>query len=528
MKNIFRYLIMGMGLSLTALTVGCGEVDSEITELNTTRAFSPTGMDVRIVDKTGVRLQWNVVARASSYVIEILNGENVVVTKEGITNADIPYVITSLEGETTYTARIKAVGTGVEDSKWVVSIFTTDAENIFKAIDPENDLQAKQVTLKWPAGESADVITVTPVSNPEAATVTYTIKEADITVGAATVAGLTPETDYKAVMTKGTKTRGITTFTTLVDLDGATPIYASADLTADAIKAVFDAAEDGAKICLLPSEDGTMNAFPSTSIALDKEVVITALSNKPVIADFSFSIEGAGNVVLSNITFNASDAKAFMEYKSAKANSDMTIQNCVFTGKYSKVMAENSSATETQLGTLAITECTFSDLTLKDRFIDFQGKKFNFSTVNVKDNTFDNIAGKDFMRFDYAANRVTTYNIENNTFYDIKVTDKGVFYIRSNKAEDKYFTCNVKKNIFVYSTETTDVVFSGDAKTDNLIFSDNYYFNASSLLDSSKKAYDASGNVLNSNPYKDVAQHDFTIVDDDLKAAKVGAKKWYE
>ena len=105
-----------------------------------------------------------------------------------------------------------------------------------------------------------------------------------------------------------------------------------------------------------------------------------------------------------------------------------------------------------------------------------------------------------------------------------------MFYIRSNNAGDQAFTCNVSKNIFAFSSDVTDVFFSEDGKTDNVILSDNYYFNATSLIDSSVsggKVYDTGGKVTDPG-FKDAANGDFTISNQDINYYKIGDPRWHQ
>ena len=149
MKNI---------LGKTLLTICCGtmlgfsacqkNIADEVTELNFSRLFSPTGVQAIVVNKTGVRLNWAKVNKAESYTIEFFDNGNSDFsgapsrTVSGITGSELPYTVSGLAGETNYSVRIKAVGAGIEDSKWSTATFKTDAEQIFYSVDPA-DIQAK-------------------------------------------------------------------------------------------------------------------------------------------------------------------------------------------------------------------------------------------------------------------------------------------------------------------------------------------------------------------------------------------------
>ena len=123
---------------LSLLFSGCSKtVDEEITSLNFSRLLSPSGVTATVVNRTSVRLNWNKVAKAETYTIEFFNNDTMdfsgtpVRTVQGVEPDAMPYTVPGLVGETAYSVRIKAVGQGIEDSKWSAATFTTDAEQIF-------------------------------------------------------------------------------------------------------------------------------------------------------------------------------------------------------------------------------------------------------------------------------------------------------------------------------------------------------------------------------------------------------------
>jgi hypothetical protein len=71
-KTIKRF---AFAVSFLALLFAGGCTDDilpEITTLDVSRLFSPTDIDVRVVNQTSVRLSWRAVKNASSYTIEFL------------------------------------------------------------------------------------------------------------------------------------------------------------------------------------------------------------------------------------------------------------------------------------------------------------------------------------------------------------------------------------------------------------------------------------------------------------------------
>jgi hypothetical protein len=62
-------------------------------------------------------------------------------------------------GETKYSARIKAVGEKISESKWTGVFFKTDAEQILEAVT-DDDITSSTVTLRWPAGTAVTAIAI--------------------------------------------------------------------------------------------------------------------------------------------------------------------------------------------------------------------------------------------------------------------------------------------------------------------------------------------------------------------------------
>ena len=173
---------------------------------------------------------------------------------------------------------------------------------------------------------------------------------------------------------------------------------------------------------------------------------------------------------------------------------------------------------------LNITNSYFHDMCAGKRFIDSQKKKGAILKLNMNHCTVANSCnGSDFIRFDYNAKQPIVINFENNTLYKVEATSKGLFYVRSNKAGDKFFTANIKNNVF--AEMSADVFFSKDTKTDNLVFSNNNYYNAATLQQNpdggAGKAFDTEG--INLDPgFKNVTTGDFTITNETLVNKNIG------
>jgi hypothetical protein len=172
-----------LGLATLALA-SCGDVADEITSIIYGRNFSPTNLEARVVNRTNVRLTWTPVEGATSYNIEVFANDSLSFqgtpekTITGITNAQIPYTVTGLYGQTQYSFRVQAVTEGDQsrDSKWSGAYAKTESEQILFNV-ADDDITANSVTLRWPAGEEADLITLNPGG------ITHTVTAAEVAAG---------------------------------------------------------------------------------------------------------------------------------------------------------------------------------------------------------------------------------------------------------------------------------------------------------------------------------------------------------
>ena len=155
MKNKFKNIALICGVGLMAFAASCSDLDDEIKSSSYDRLFSPPAVEARVQNKTNVRLGWTKVLGADSYVIELFANDSLQFEGSPVTTynevTDNPYTITGLDGETKYSARIKAVGEKISESKWTGVFFKTDAEQILEAVT-DDDITSSTVTLRWPAG----------------------------------------------------------------------------------------------------------------------------------------------------------------------------------------------------------------------------------------------------------------------------------------------------------------------------------------------------------------------------------------
>lgn len=533
MKKLTKNILFIGSLVLAMGTVtGCSDdIADEVKVVNYDRLFSPIDFSAKVRNNTNVLLTWTEIKNVTTYKVEIFkDDENMVFTgtpsntitltgedTEGI--KERTYTIEHLDGSTYYSIRMKAVNDEGKESKWASAAVKTNDEDYMK--DYEN-LGTTSVTIAWDASVTISKLCIFKSSDTDNAVQTIT----DATIlksGKADISGLESETEYVAKiyrLVSGTeKSCGSVKFKTEVDLGGATPVYATAEMTEDDIKAIFNNAEDGAKIAFLPSEDGTVTSFPAATISLTKSVSILALTSKPVITDFAFSIDGGGDITIENMTFKATEARTFFKIMSPDAGANYKILNCNITG-YKVVFTEDGESTERKLGTITVDNCVIGECT--DRIFNFQKKKINFEEVYFTNSTLKNCGAAAIFRFDYAAGREGAYYlIQNNTFYNIKPSE-GFAYIRSNASGKADFNCQIKKNLFHTSSSG---LFSKDAKTNGITFDGNFYYNFD--IASTERAGDSAGVVLTDDPCANAADGDFTLKEGDVNDSQAGDPDWF-
>lgn len=512
--NLKKYAYL-LGLATAALTTACSDQSDEILSIDYDRLFAPINVEARIVNQVNARLSWAAVTGATSYTIEVFANDSLtfagspVKTIPGISVSDLPYVITGLEGETKYSARIQANGEHISESKWSGVYFKTDAEQIFKSV-PEEDLSATGVTLRWTAGETATEIVVTPGN------IKHTVTADEIAAGAATITGLTGETGYTAKLMNGTKTRGTIAFTTLIDFGDATPVYQDEDF-----KALLDNAAEGAEFILIEGE------FNIGDYELTKSIKISGFkpSSKPTIVG-RFTVAGTvSNLSLSNIIFNGKGETAnILELTNGAANvGNLSIEGCEIRNMAKHIIYNNKKGI---FGTIAINNC------IVDGIANSEGDGFDLrggalTSLSVSNTTFSN-GIRSLVRCQVPAN----VTFKNCTFYNISTNDDsnntGLFRVEKSGSKLTVANC-LFANIGLANPQNANSGTWG--RTDKLKadedFKEIYFFNSPNLWTNSHKD-DYTSFATEADPgFKDAAKGDLTISNEDLIYKKVGDPRWY-
>lgn len=531
-----KYLFL-LGMAALGLTTACDDQSEEITEVEYSRLFSPINLEARIVNQVNVRLSWNAVAGADSYEVQIFknadqneeidedeyNGLETITGTPVKTVTDIteiPVTITGLDGETNYTAIIRAHGENITSSNWTGVKFKTQTEQIMIPVADE-DIEATSVTIRWTVDNAAGcTIELTPGN------IRHIITAAEGEAGAATIEGLTGETTYEVKITSADgKTRGSGSFTTAVDLGNAIAVYPEDDLNT-----VIAGAETGATLALFPgtytalAEDGTQ-----AKIVVDKDITLKAVrpAERPVINGCFHLTEGA-SLSASQIVFDGagSDGSQAFEFKTAGATyAALILDDCEIVNYTKGFYYLNVAATVDEI---TINNCLIHEIECNGGDM-FDSRSGAIRQVNLTNSTvWNSCAARDFFRMDDASGNfpgiTPAYNIDHCTLVGVSNnSSRRLFYIRF-KGNTISFTNNIVAN-----TEPGRG-FTDNANTGVPAFSNNNYYATKNLIandgGTNLKFFDESGTSLNPK-FADAAVGDFTLGDEDLSYKLVGDPRWY-
>lgn len=517
MKIIKSILFIVIATVVIIFQAGCSDDLTEIKEINYDRVFSPTNLEATVVNNTNVRLRWTRNSSAESYTVELFADDslsfagNPVKTIEGITSAQIPYLIEGLAGETRYSARMKSVNSTTNDSKWTGVTFLTGAENILLPFQ-DGDIQATSVTFRWPAGQQVTHITLEPGS------INRPVTAAEVAAGVAIVEGLTGETTYGARLMNDAKVRAITTFTTLVDIGDAIAVYPEDDFIA-----MLASASDGDAFALFPGEYGDASKF-----VVNKQVEIKAVYpyDKPILKGY-FALEGNSSLLLQSVVLDGaglSDGNQAIVFATAQATygnitlEGSEIRNHVKGLYYLNVVSLVESIT--------INNCLIHDIVSSGGdFMDSRTgaiKKLTLSNSTI----YNSVTARDMIRMDNASANFPGVSpqiiVDKNTIYNVSNgANRRLLYVRYT-GHSIIFTNNI--------VAETLAQFSNQGSTAIPTFENNNYHNAPGLhsggLDASgARFFDDTG--LQEDPlFENPAGGNFKVGNDLIIEKGIGDPRW--
>ncbi|WP_035634787.1 DUF5123 domain-containing protein [Flavobacterium gilvum] len=518
-----KYILKGLiAILLLSLTFSSCETFNEplLDGIGNTREFSPIDLKAFVRNKTSVELNWTVKEGVNSYVVEFSEDPNfgTIYKSVEVTAAQLPVTV-QLQGETTYSIRVKAKTSGLDDSKWSVTTATTQPEQIFLPIVP-GDIQAKQATLRWIPNSDVTQIVLTPGN------ITRVITAAEKTSGIAIVTGLTAETAYTATLYNGTKKRGVQTFTTAVDIGNGILVKPTDDLLQ-----VINNAAPGAALYLEPGD----YTAQSGTITLAKTLTLRGLRSydKPKVK-LNFTLNsGVANFSLIDLDLTGSGVTnaSVITVSTAATITDILISNC-YIHDYTRSMFANTAGAA-RINSLTIDNCIVKNVNTNAgaEFIDV--RTAYVKSVVLQNSTFDTCSdSREFIRLDQSSGLsgtglTSSVLISSCTLYKVSTTVSGkrLLYVRfANNSSTVKNTLITDMPLGIYSNQ------NGTATpTTPPTFSNNNYFNAPLLYATGTAAntIDASGTYGILDPkFANATNGDFTITNQALKDKNVGDPRW--
>lgn len=514
-KHTLKAIAIVLGLLFSFSS--CDKKDELIEELQIDREFAPVDLTSIIRTQTTVELNWNVDENVEMYLAEFSEDEqfSTLVASVDVASNEVPVQV-ELNGETLYYIRVKAISSrGLQDSNYAYVTAQTLTEQLFLPEEP-GDILATEATLRWVANSTVTEIVLNPGN------IVHTITPEERAAGIAVVTGLTGETEYTAQLLNNTTIRGVTTFTTGIDIGDGVLVTPEDDL----FQMIADA-EAGA-VLVLDAGDYTDQ---TGTITLDKSITIRGLYNfdKPLLKVSFAIVGGATDVGLVDLDLTGDVALELTDavrYTGAGNFDSLLVSGCNIHDYNRSFIAGNE--TDAILQSLTVENCIVTDiLTSGGDFIDFRNS--DVLNINVNTSTFDNCApGRDFFRIDNSGSSAGTgltcnITLESCTLYACSnSSSRRLFYVR--------FDANdiTSQNNLITDTEIEG--YSDNNATDETItFQNNNYFNAPTLYDSSVTRYDDSTTYNTLDPgFVDAENGDFTVTTQTVIDNNVGDPRWLQ
>lgn len=535
-------MVMAIGLSLVGMTA-CSDPDDVITDVEYDRLFSPTELEAKVQNTTGVKLTWFALSAAEQYLIEIYaddpdmtySGTPLTYTgtpNQNIARSEVTWQLPAgtLEGETTYSVRVKAKST-TKESKWAGTTFETGTEQIFYNV-PTSDITKTSITLSWPAGTA---VTNLIVQKSGEVVQDHKLTADEIAAGRATISDLKVESTYTFLIYNGEKQRGKIQVATL-------PNYTPATSAAELLE-VIEAAEPGEVIMLTENMvyDFTDAAAlgkddPVKSIVINKDIVLNT-NNGATIKGVYFQINGGASLEFTNITLDGeggSGDQAF-NYKEDGNYAKLYIHDCEIKNYTKGFFYINVAAV---IDNITIKNCLIhevcyagADGTSGPGGDMFDSRSGGFNEFNLQNNTIYNSAlVRDFIRMDDASSKVSAtpvINVDHNTLYNVGSANANYRLLYVRFAGN---TINWTNNVVANTNYKRG--FSNQKATAIPTFKNNFYFNTANLVSATSTAdatitfYDSEGTEVAADPFKNAANADFTITDEKIKDKEAGDPRW--
>ena len=549
-KNIIKYAVCVL-LAAGSFS-SCTERELDIIdEMDLVRCLEPMNLDAKVNSALGdvVTFSWDVAKDADYYELVVYTDEarTKVDFSEQVEPASVP-VVKKLTADQTYWFTVQAFNQHKEPSHIAVgekSVKTYAVkDNLYLKVTARS---ANSITLAWSKDveDFADVDRIeVRIPGEDKALVTKTLDAAEISAASAKVEGLSPATNYEAVLYFKSASRGQVNVWTEPDTAGLTEVKDLAALQ-NAVKT------SGAKLYLKlegsPYEIGSMDIATGFSIIGETDVN----GNGPVLSgEFHFADTWDGkDLYFENVTFDGGPtALAPSGYgfaiqnknggtKDGKAIGDIIYKNCVITN-YTKGLIYEWGKTMV-LGTVSYESCEISNInadgTVGGDVFDIR-QATTIETLSFVDNTISQ-GMRTFVRLDPNMT-LGKLVFENNTLFNLCFVDNtnnaGIFGLQIVPASFSF-----KNNLFLGMTGKATLM-SANAKYKpagelSPAASGNYFWDLPKADDGSVSFFtdnftlaQAGGTILENAPCFNAAGGYFNILaSSEIAGKKIGASKWW-
>ena len=459
MKTTKYYFPIALAL-LTGLTVtSCRETNDWETGGSYSRLFAPNSKTTINAGDISAEVTFTGVPKAEYYVIEVSTDSLYDDIAQGGTAHSLvfgldksitksPTTITGLAGDTKYFFRMKAMATGISDSKWsylAKSTFKTLAEQIFQPTTA-SDRADDQIHVVWDATKT---VTNLVVVLDEENKITIDLDDAAKAAGEYTITGLTPTTTYTILIMNGEAVRGQLIVSTTAAMPAADFKYTlpanvtiiSPELLEEiATQAKAAAAEKGAA-------DAETNYSATIGIPADATI------------DFHGTSEADGSP--TNVKIPEGMSLTFFGLAGGEAPIIKFQKNLELGGSHAWIAFENVTVVNDGAGYFVnqTNECNIAEFNIKDcemsgfstSFFRFQkSNPKNIDKVSVTKSIFhDMCSGYSFFHIDAekgAGGGVKNIYMDGCTLYNIAVGGKMFIYSRETNMESV-----IIKNVTFYN-----------------------------------------------------------------------------
>lgn len=235
--------------------------------------------------------------------------------------------------------------------------------------------------------------------------------------------------------------------------------------------------------------------------------------------------EGTSAFIAQGIAFDGKDKSLgiVLDVAGILENARISLKNCDIMN-YSKSVYYNGSSFTGSVSLFSVSGCNIGGFGNGQGLFDI--RKGSYTTLLIENSTIYN-GGRDFIRAD-AGVVSNSIAIKNNSFASTGIgAGNGLFWVRSTP--NSYV---IESNLFVNEYAEGSSTLLAKAGATKAEFKNNHFFNCDadkfwSGTYTMEEGTANGGSVLSSDPCVNSAEWNFTLVNTELKAAKVGAPKWF-